>query len=456
MVVHALSGEYAVPMHGPSVIVVGAGLAGLSAAVQLLKDGARVTVIEARARVGGRVLTIRDAFMQGQHAEAGGDFIDAGQEEIMRLVHEYGLTLRPILRKGFAIARQKETGKIHGRPIAIQKAWKPIAEKAKPLLRAYQLAEQRWDGAIARSLAQRSVGEWLDEIQADDSIRSTVRGLRGFFLADPEDLSLLVLIDQLSSEAPGRESMSRIEGGNDRLPVEMALSLGDALHLNTMAVAIRQDQASVHLTVQRSSGDQTHMKADYIILAVPVTTLRAIDIRPGLPLEQTNAFSRLKYGRVTKSLLQFDRRFWHKKGRPTAFGTDAPTGAIWDGNEEQPGRAGILTLMAGGQASEDSQKIVAQEGIEGLVRSLEWLKPGDAELLRSYLVTWEDDPWAQGGYAYFDPGFDPAWRPWLARPHGRILFAGEQTSIKWQGYMNGAVESGLRAAAEVLALASKK
>src|SRR5512144_328034 len=100
-------------MNGPSVIVVGAGLAGLSAAVQLLKDGARVTVIEARARVGGRVLTIRDAFMQGQHAEAGGDFIDAGQEEIRRLVHEYGLTLHPILRKGFAIARQKETGKIY-------------------------------------------------------------------------------------------------------------------------------------------------------------------------------------------------------------------------------------------------------------------------------------------------------------------------------------------------------
>jgi monoamine oxidase len=441
-------------MQGPSVIVVGAGLAGLSAAVQLLKDGARVTVIEARACVGGRVLTIRDVFMQGQHAEAGGDFIDGGQEEIRRLAHEYGLSLRPILRRGFCIVRQNGTGAIHGRPISMQRAWKPIADRAKPLLRAYQLAEQRWDSTIARSLAQRSVAEWLDEIQADDSMRSMVRGLRGFFLADPEDLSLLVLIDQLASEAPGRGSMSRIQGGNDRLPAEMALSLGDALHLQTVAVAIRQDQASVHLTVQRPGGEQTHMKADYIILAVPVTTLRSIDIKPALPLEQANAFSRLKYGRVTKSLLQFDRRFWHKKGRPTAYGTDAPTGAIWDGNEEQAGGAGILTLMAGGQASEDSRKIVAQEGVEGLVRSLEWLKPGDAALLHSYLVTWEDDPWAQGGYAYFDPGFDPALRAWLARAHGRILFAGEHTSIKWQGYMNGAVESGLRAAAEVWALAS--
>jgi len=443
-------------MYNPSVIVVGAGLAGLSAAVQLLQDGARVTVIEARTRVGGRVLTIRDPFMQGQHAEAGADFIDAAQEEIKRLVQEFGLTLRPILRRGFSYARQKGTGGIHGRPISMERAWKPIADRAKPLVRAYQLAEERWDGAIPRNLAQRSVAEWLDEIKADDNMRSLVRGLRGFFLADPEDLSLLVLVDQLASEAPGRQTMFRIEGGNDRLPAEMAVSLGEALHLKTTAVAIRFDHTAAHVTVQRPGGEQAHMKSDYVILAMPVTTLRSIEIKPGLPLEQATAFSRLKYGRVTKSLLQFDRRFWQKKGRPSAYGTDAPTGAIWDSNEEQRGRAGIITLMAGGQASEDSRKIVAQEGVEGLVRSLEWLKPAGANLLHSYLVTWEDDPWAQGGYAYFDPGFDPAWRPWLARPHGRVLFAGEQTSIKWQGYMNGAVESGLRAAAEVWALALRK
>ena len=109
--------------------------------------------------------------------------------------------------------------------------------------------------------------------------------------------------------------------------------------------------------------------------------------------------------------------------------------------------------MAGGQASEDTQKILAQEGVEGLVRALDWLKPGDAELLHSHHVRGSTTR-GPGGYAYFDPSFDPSWRPWLARPHGRLLFAGEHTSIKWQGYMNGAVESGLRAAAEVWALAS--
>ena len=439
---------------GTSVIVVGAGLAGLSAAVQLRKDGARVTVVEARDRVGGRVRTLRDVFVHEQHAEAGGDFIDHGQEEIRGLAADYGLTVRPVLRGGFSFVRHKTPGEIMGRPVLAERAWKPIADRATPFLKAYQLAEQRWDSAIARNLAQRSVADWLEEIKADSAMRSMVRGLRGFFLADPEDLSLLVLIDQLSSDAPGQDRMGRIEGGNDRLPVAMAATLEDALHLNTVALAVRYDQGSMRLMVQGANGDQAQMKADYVIFAVPVTTLRAIDIRPDLPVEQAKVFARLKYGRVTKSLLQFDRRFWKRKSRAAAYGTDAPSGAIWDGNEEQRGKAGILTLMAGGQASEDSQKILTQEGVEGLIRSLSWLKPGGSELLSSHVVTWEEDPWAQGGYAYFDPAFDPAWRPWLARPHGRILFAGEHTSIKWQGYMNGAVESGLRAAAEVWALAA--
>ncbi|HTL62544.1 MAG TPA: NAD(P)/FAD-dependent oxidoreductase [Nitrospira sp.] len=439
----------------PSVVIVGAGLAGLSAAVRLRKDGARVTVIEARDRVGGRVLTVRDVFAKGQHAELGGDFIDSGQEDIRRLATEYGLNVRTILRQGFSFVRYKDKGQIHGRPLNGERAWKPIADRAKPLIEAYGRAEQQWESAVVRSIAQRSVAQWLDEIDADAKMRAMIRGLRGFFLADPEDLSLLVLIEQLASEAPGQDPMGRIEGGNDRLPKAMAAELGEAVHLNSVARAIHHDQSSVSVAVEHG-GEKAQIKADYVILAVPVTTLRAIEIVPDLPAEQANVFARLKYGRVTKSLLQFDRRFWKRKSRSSAYGTDAPTGAIWDANEEQRGSAGILTLMAGGQASEDTQKIVAQEGVQGLVDALTWLKPGGAELLAHHHVTWEHDPWSGGGYAYFDPAFDPAWRPWLARPHGRLLFAGEHTSIKWQGYMNGAVESGLRAAAEVWALASGK
>jgi monoamine oxidase len=140
-----------------------------------------------------------------------------------------------------------------------------------------------------------------------------------------------------------------------------------------------------------------------------------------------------------------------KRGPALAFGTDLATGAVWDGNEQQPGPRGILSFLAGGRASAALQDILAREGDAGVVARIGWLGT-PAALLASRAIVWDDDPWARGGYAYFDPAFDPLWRAWLARPAGRLVFAGEHTSIKGQGYMNGAIESGLRAAAEIAAL----
>ena len=138
---------------------------------------------------------------------------------------------------------------------------------------------------------------------------------------------------------------------------------------------------------------------------------------------------------------------WLNTVDPRAFGTDLSVGAVWDGNEQQRGPAGILTLLAGGRASAELQSLRQAGGEEAVVHELRWLgRP--TTLIASQVVTWEDDPWSRGGYAYFDPAFDPRDRAWLARPAGRILFAGEHTSDRWQGYMNGAIESGRRAAAE--------
>jgi len=154
---------------------------------------------------------------------------------------------------------------------------------------------------------------------------------------------------------------------------------------------------------------------------------------------------------------------WSSVGPPlprsmgvAAFGSPLPFGAVWDGNEGQRGRAGILSLLAGGGASEATQSLVAKDGPGALAQSLEWLGSRGADLIASKQIVWEQDPFARGGYAYFDPSYDPALRAWLPRPFGRLFFAGEHTSIRWQGYMNGAVESGRRAAAEIAAIHSRE
>jgi monoamine oxidase len=150
-------------------------------------------------------------------------------------------------------------------------------------------------------------------------------------------------------------------------------------------------------------------------------------------------------------LLQFEKPFWRRPGQGRAFGSDLPTGAVWDGSEDQHARSGILSLLAGGKGSRALRELVAKEGPGGAVSRLSWLGP-PTRLLASRIISWEDDPWSRGAYAVFDPSFDPRLRAWLARPAGRLVFAGEHTSLTSQGYMNGAIESGRRAAAEIRAL----
>jgi monoamine oxidase len=294
----------------------------------------------------------------------------------------------------------------------------------------------------------------MKETRLDPAVSGMLVGLRGFFLADPNDLSLLSLIEQIASGTPGKGRMYRIAGGNARLTSALAAQLRHAVRLRHEVLALRQARAKVTLLVRTAGAEEQQIQSDYVVITAPASKVRALDFDPPFPPQQRSAIARLRYGPVTKTLLQCDRRFWRRPGRPLAYGTDLSIGAIWDANEEQRGRLGILCLMAGGAASGETQDLLAKEGPMGVMRQLDWLGSSHARLLASVTVTWEQDPWVGGGYATFDPRYDPALRQWLPRPHGRIFFAGEHTSFRWQGYMNGAVESGLRAAAEVQALAA--
>jgi monoamine oxidase len=433
-------------LKGVDVLVAGAGLAGLAAARALEARGASVTVIEARDRVGGRVWTIRDGFTSRQQAEAGADFIESTQTALVSLARELRLSLVPIIRRGFGYYGLNRRGRLAVQPMA--SGFQAVASQLSALVRDYQLAEGRWTSGVAQALARQSVAGWLKSIGASRWTEQRLRGFRGLFLADPEDLSLLALVDFFSDlDDGGWGDTFRLRRGNDALPEAMARGLASPVRLHTILRRVRQDNSRVVATVEERS-TLTEIAADYVVVALPATTARDVRFEPDLPAEQREAVTRLRSGAATRVLLQFDRRFWTKRGRPNAFGSDQPTGAVWDGNEQQRGPAAILSLLAGGGASRDLQEILQSEGTGGVVGRLAWLgRPG--RVLSSRTIVWEDDPWARGGYAFFDPAFDPRWRDWLARPHGRVVFAGEHTSIRWQGYMNGAIESGWRAAAEI-------
>jgi monoamine oxidase len=442
-------------LKGTRVIVAGAGMAGLTAAHHLERDGADVVVVEARDRVGGRVWTIRNGFEHGHHAEAGADLIEPDQTSVLDLAKELGLNTSKILRRGFGYFGPDADGRPR---IQSQKAtFERFGELLSPLVEEYKLAEERWDGAIAARLGATSVADWLDRVvgpkvlaKEDDWLRQRFKALRGLFLADPERLSLLAVVDFFANESSGPDGFTRIDEGNDRLATGLAGRLRKAPMLKSILRRVQQDTRGVTATVE-VRGKLVERKADFLVCALPPTTARDVSFEPPLPEVQRRAIETLELGPATRVLLQFDRRFWRRAMQPTAFGSPYAFGAVWDGNEQQNGPSGILSLLAGGDASAELRLMLEHDGTSAVVPHLAWLGR-TANLLAAHTITWEQDPWSKGGYAFFDTSFNPADRDALARPAGRVLFAGEHTSNRWQGYINGAVESGKRAAAEVRAL----
>ena len=431
------------------VLVAGAGLAGLAAARDLERRGARVTVVEARDRVGGRTWTLREG-LRGQHAEAGADMIEEEQTEVLALARALGLKTSRILKRGFGFYGRSPTGRIARQKIDAGRD--ELLEPFADAVRSFQLSEERWDSAIAQHLSRQSVAGWVARTGASDWVRARLKGLRGFFLADPEDLAALVIVELFAeSGVPGVSKMYRVTDGNDRIASRIVDGLREKPQLGTILRRVRATGRGIVATVERASG-LSEIAADYLIVALPATCVQEVVFDTDLPDAQQDAIRALRYGAATRVLLQFSTRFWTKGNRPTAFGTDGPAGALWDGNEQQRGPA-ILTLLGGGHASRELQSLV-RDGAAGVLPHIRWFGRPSA-LIASHVVVWEQDPWVRGGYAYFHAGFDPRLRDWLARPAGRILFAGEHTSQRWQGYMNGAVVSGFRAAAEVAALASR-
>lgn len=434
-----------------SVLIAGAGMAGLAAAQALEARGAHVTVVDARARVGGRVHTIRD-LASDQHAEGGADLIESDHDAVRALAAQLDLKLVPILTRGLGYYGPDRAGRCRRQTIA--SGLEPLRPAMQALVRDYQLGEQRWDSGFAQRVAQRSVAEWVREQARRPGVPSAaylverMRAFRGLFLADPEELSLLALVDYFSDDPfTSAAELVRVAGGNDLLASKLAASLRTPPLLNHTIRRVRHDARGIRATVE-SARTLDEMRADYLIVAVPPPALRRIAFTPALPAVQQRAYRTIRMGPASRLLLQFERRFWRHKGQPDLFGTSQEYGAVWDGSQEQRTGPAVLSLLAGGRASEALQHALTRGGPESIVRRLRWLgKP--TRLLHSRLVRWESDPWAGGGYAVFDRTFDPLLRDWLARPHGRIRFAGEHTHHRYQGYVNGAILSGQRAATEL-------
>jgi monoamine oxidase len=462
-----ISGAAIPPVRDERVVIVGAGVAGLTCAYRLRQAGIASRIFEANDRIGGRTWTLRNYFAEGQIAEHGGEFISIGQLKVQRLARELGLQL-------VNVNRHEPGNDIYffdGERYTVTEARDEyLAHVRKPLHAALQDAGyptkyDRWTPA-GRALDRTSVAEWI-EANVPDGRRSKIGALLvnacvGEYGGDPEEQSALNLIYLLGFERPrrlnvdGTDEALHIVGGNDQLAASMAAALpGEAIELNTALVALRA-RSDGSVTCTFASGSRVYdVVAERLCLAIPFTTLRNVDLRhAGFSALKRVAIDNLDLGTNAKLHMQFKRRLWNQEHYDGSSYVQFAYQESWDVSAAQAGEYGILVGFPGGRhgvlpggAHGPAPKHLA----DAYVQDLDRLYPGLAKLYTgvAYLDDWKRDPWHHGAYSYYRVGQYTRFAGIEPVPEGNVFFAGEQTSYNDMGYINGAVISGQRAAREI-------
>jgi monoamine oxidase len=430
---------------GKRVVVIGAGLAGLANSYELASAGYDVTVVEARKRVGGRVVTLRD-LIPGRTVEGGGEFIGSNHPTWLAYAKRFGLELRDVTHD-----RLKEPPVMLGgrrlSAVESRKLWLEMERTVQGLNAeaANVNAEEPWKTADARQLDLRTAARWMAGLEVSELTRL---GLRAQFYGDAgvhpawqSYLSLLAHIKGGGLEKFWTDSeVYRCAGGNQQLAEKLAQGVGDGRLLSGRAVvAISEGPNRTLVTLI----DGTKLEADDVILAAPPGTWRRIAFDPPLPPQLVPQMAtHIKFLAVLKSPI------WKSlKVSPESL-TDGPVNMTWEGTDGQPTDHGAcLTVFAGGQAADAGREWDAKERVEKYLAALELLYPGiRGEFQRHLFLDWPSDPWTRASYSCPAPGEITAIGPLLHQGVGRLHFAGEHTSYAFGGYMEGALQSGVRVA----------
>jgi monoamine oxidase len=460
-------GSSSPPQRDEAIVVVGGGLAGLVCAHRLQQAGHRAVVHEASDRLGGRVWTIRDFFAEDQIAEHGGELIDSDHVAMRRLVAELGLTLSNVVA-----AEKPGTGDV----FHFNGARYPVAEAVADFHAVYpklkrDLAEAGYPTLHNHhrprgvELDHISIAEWISE-NVPGGLESNLGRLLdvayntefGADIGDQTSLNLLYLLgysggSRLRLFGASNERF-RVRGGNDQVTERLAHELEAQLRLNSELVEIeRVDDGTHRLIFDEDSGTRA-VKATRVVLALPFAVMReSVDFSDaGFDPLKVQAIKQQGMGTNTKLNVQFDTRAWRDEGANGSTYADTGYQSTWEASRAQPGRAGILVDYTGGTIGRDFGGASTMERAHGFVERLGPVLPGVTDFNgRAVLDYWTGRPFTRGSYAYYRVGQMTAFAGVEGKPSGSCHFAGEQTSYTFQGYMEGAVKSGERAAAEIVA-----
>jgi monoamine oxidase len=441
------------------IVVVGAGLAGLVAARDLAAAGREVIVCEARDRVGGRTHT--ETLDDGTWIDVGGQWIGPTQDRIAGLVDELGLTTFPTYDEGEHILE------LAGRTKRSRGATPPLgplalldllrAQTALDRMAATVPLERPWEARKAASWDAQTFGTWIRRnLATADGRRFLETICPAVFAAEVGNLSLLHALFYLHS-GRGLESLllttggaqqDRVDGGTQQISDRLADALGDRVRRRTPVRAIRTGQDRVSI-----EADGATFTGRRVIVAVPPTLAGRMVYEPPLPAERDQLTQRMPQGAVIKCLAVYDEPFWRRDGISGQTLSDAGPLLFTFDTSPPSGAPGVLVgFLDGPHALELGRMPLPARRAIVLDNFARLFGPRAARPAAYVERDWQAEEWTRGCYgAHLPPGAWTQLGPALTRPVGRIHWAGTETAQVWAGYMDGAVESGMRAAREVLA-----
>ena len=440
------------------IIVIGAGLAGLSCAYELDQAGYNVMLIEARSRPGGRVSTYRDLFSNNLYSEMGAEYVDSTDKYVHEYCEKFNLKVLPAkqydgvylkgqrltmegLRSGRDSLPFKGTlkGKLFGQEVQYIKKWIDLVNlKGINSPEVQGLDKISVEEVLIKGGAPKDIIDLYAYANATEE--TTV----------PSKMSALdmVLSNTRTSGFSENTVEGRILGGNDQLPKILAKKIGSKIMYNQPLCRLDYGSNSIIATVKENE-KLIQIPATKCVLAIPSTILKNININPGFSIEKTKCINNQQYGHAMKIAMQYRQRFWNNKNSigQRVF-TDTPLRRVYDFSIDQPGPRGILLSFTSGEDAIKLGRLDKNKRLEIAKNTCKNIWSEAPQYWEKGVVKyWNEDPWVKASYSF--AGVDQkGYREVLAQNEESIYFAGEHTATQ-RASMNGAIESGLRVTEEL-------
>ena len=447
-------------MQDADYIIIGAGSAGLSAAYELNKKGASTLVLEARDRVGGRT---HSGMLDGAEVDWGGEWIGEGQPLVYALIKELGLRTFPTFDTGLKILELNGHLSTYRGTIPTLAPWKLLQiQLAIWIIDAWankldinepwnHPKAEEWDSTTLDAVRRRFM--WSADARA-----TMDAAMRTIFGAESGDLSMLHMLAYVHSAGSMNNLIAtdsgfqhdRIAGGTQSISLALMKAIGtDRVLMNQTAAAIAQDANGVKVT---SVTGET-FQAKRVIVAVPVPLGSRIDFSPQLPALRQQLMSRSSMGGAVKCFVRYERPFWRERGFSGEVASgDGPIAVTFDQCSED-GQTACLMAFVGGKFARTWHQHDPQQHQQIITDRLALYFGDEAKHPITYQEKdWCGETWSGGApIAMFPTGTLSVHGPALRKPIGRIHWAGTETARRCMGFIEGAIESGQRAAGEVLA-----